>query len=362
MFNDVYRKCRVLITGHTGFKGSWLSFWLSELGAEGCGVALPPEGTPNHWELLKLGIRSQVCDIRDLDNLKAVFDDFRPEIVFHLAAQPLVRRSYRDPAATFDINVTGTANVLEAVRGCDAVRATVVVTSDKCYENREWQRPYREDDPMGGYDPYSASKGCAELVAASFRRSFFNPADYGVKHHTLLASARAGNVLGGGDWAEDRLVPDIMRGAAKGEAALIRNPASVRPWQHVLESLSGYLALGERLLAGTADFADGWNFGPAAGEPVTVGEAAEALRREWPDIKLVSAPPAEAPHEAKLLRLDCSKAERRLKWRGVWTPKECFRRTARWYRDFYRKGRLDTADDLREYFRAAEEAGLAWTK
>ena len=362
MFNDVYRKCRVLITGHTGFKGSWLSFWLSDIGAEVCGVALPPEGTPNHWELLDLDIRSQVCDIRDSDGLKAIFADFRPEIVFHLAAQPLVRRSYRDPAATFAVNVAGTAAVLDAVRGCDTVRAAVVVTSDKCYENREWRRGYREDDPMGGSDPYSASKGCAELVVSSFRRSFFAPADYGTKHHTLLASARAGNVLGGGDWAEDRLVPDLMRGAAKGEAALIRNPGSTRPWQHVLESLSGYLALGAGLLAGAADLADGWNFGPADGRSVTVGEAAESLRREWPDIRFEFAPPSEAPHEAKLLKLDCSKAERVLKWHGVWDAEECFRRTAGWYRDFYRNGRIDTADDLRDYLQAAREAGLAWTK
>ena len=352
----------MLITGHTGFKGSWLSFWLTELGAQICGVALPPEGTPNHWELLKLGIRSEVCDIRDPDKLTALFSDFRPEAVFHLAAQPLVRRSYRDPAATFDVNVTGTANVLDAVRKCDSVRAVVVVTSDKCYENREQARGYREDDPMGGYDPYSASKGCAELVVSSFRRSFFDPADYGTKHRVLLASARAGNVLGGGDWAEDRLVPDLMRGAARGEAALIRNPASVRPWQHVLESLSGYLTLGERLLAGEARFADGWNFGPSDGKIVTVGEAAEALRREWPEIKLEFAPPAAAPYEAKLLSLDCSKAEKELKWRGVWTPGECFRHTARWYRDFYRKDQIDTANDLGEYLDAARKADLSWTK
>ena len=361
MFNDVYRGRRVLITGHTGFKGSWLSFWLRELGAQVCGVALTPEGSPNHWELLKLGIRSEICDLRDAEKLEALFSDFRPEAVFHLAAQPLVRRSYRDPAATFAVNVVGTANVLDAVRSCGSVRAAVAVTSDKCYENREQSRGYREDDPMGGFDPYSASKGCAELVVSSYRRSFFNPADYGTKHRTLLASARAGNVLGGGDWAEDRLVPDLMRGAAKCETALIRNPASVRPWQHVLESLSGYLALGEKLLSGETRFADGWNFGPADGATVTVGEAAEALRREWPEIRFELAPPAEAPHEAKLLKLDCSKAARELGWRGVWPPGECFRRTARWYRDLHREGKVDTAEDLNAYIDAARKAGLSWT-
>jgi CDP-glucose 4,6-dehydratase len=362
VFDDLYRNRRVLITGHTGFKGSWLGFWLEKLGAELCGVSLPPEGTQNHWALLNPQYRSEFCDIRDAEKLEAIFSDFRPEAVFHLAAQPLVRRSYRAPAETFAVNVVGTANVLEAVRKCGSVRAVVVVTSDKCYENRESQKPYREDDPMGGYDPYSASKGCAELVVSSFRRSFFPPADHGVKHNTLIASGRAGNVLGGGDWAEDRLVSDVMRAAAKGETALIRNPASVRPWQHVLESLSGYLALGARLLAGEARFADGWNFGPSDGAAVTVGEAAAALRSEWPEIKLGSSVPTEAPHEAKLLKLDCSKAERELGWHGVWNSTECFRRTARWYRDFYRHGKVDTAEDLEEYLNAARKAGLAWTK
>ena len=362
MFKDTYRGRRVLVTGHTGFKGSWLVFWLRELGAEVCGVALPPEGTPNHWELLKTGIRSELCDIRDLARLERVFADFRPEIVFHLGAQPLVRRSYRDPVATFASNVMGTVNVLDAVRRCDSVRAVVAISSDKCYENREWTRGCREDDPMGGYDPYSASKGCAELAISSYRRSFFNPADYGVRHRVLVASGRAGNVLGGGDWAEDRLVPDIMRAAAKGEAAVIRNPDSTRQWQHVLEPLSGYLALGEKLLSGDVRFADGWNFGPADDAPVTVGEAAEALRREWPEIGLTMSPPVDAPHEARRLRLDCSKAARELAWRGVWTPEECFRRTARWYRDFYRDGRIDTAADYHDYLRAAKEKKLEWTE
>lgn len=362
MFRDIYRGRRVLVTGHTGFKGSWLSFWLGELGAELCGVALEPPTSPSHWELLKPDMRSEVCDIRDLARLDRVFRDFRPEAVFHLAAQPLVRPAYRDPVGTFASNVMGTVNVLEAARRAESVRAVVAVSSDKCYENRELERGYREDDPMGGYDPYSASKGCAELAISSFRRSFFAPADYGMKHHLLLASARAGNVLGGGDWAEDRLVPDIMRAAAAGRAATIRNPASTRPWQHVLESLSGYLALGQKLLEGCADFASGWNFGPADDAPVTVGMAARALQRAWPEIRLEFPPPAEAPHEARKLRLDCSKAARELEWHGVWPPEECFRRTAVWYRDFYRESRIDTAADLRDYVAAAERQDLAWTR
>jgi len=362
MFNDLYRGRRVLVTGHTGFKGSWLCHWLAELGAELCGVALPPEGEPNHFALLGTAMRSEFCDIRDLDRLTRIFADFRPDAVFHLAAQPLVRRSYRDPVGTFASNVLGTANVLESVRRCESVRAVVAITSDKCYENRERERGYREDDPMGGYDPYSASKGCSELVISSFRRSFFHPAEYGHKHNTLIASGRAGNVLGGGDWAEDRLVPDLMRAAARGETALLRNPGAVRPWQHVLEPLSGYLALGGGLLTGEARLADGWNFGPADDRAVTVGEAAAALAETWRDIKYTVPAAGDAPHEAKLLRLDCSKAERELKWRGVWTPEECFRRTAAWYRDFYRGGKIATADDCRAYIREAREKGLLWTR
>ena len=362
MFNDIYRGTRVLVTGHTGFKGSWLCFWLRYLDAELCGVALPPEGVPNHFSLLKLDMRSVECDIRNLAHLERVFAEFRPEAVFHLAAQPLVRRSYRDPAGTFASNVQGTVNVLEAVRKCPSVRAVVAISSDKCYENRERSRGYREDDPMGGYDPYSASKGCAELAISCFRRSFFNPDDYGVKHNTLLASGRAGNVLGGGDWAEDRLVPDLMRAAATGVVARLRNPAATRPWQHVLESLSGYLALGGKLLEGRREFASGWNFGPSDGSAVTVAEAAAALSREWRDIRIEASPDADAPHEAKLLQLDCSKALLELKWHGVWTPDECFRRTAAWYRDFYRADRVDTEDDYLSYIRDARARGLAWTK
>ena len=362
MFNDVYRGRRVLVTGHTGFKGSWLCFWLAELGAELCGISLPPEGEANHFSLLRTAMRSEFCDIRDLDRLMRIFDDFKPEAVFHLAAQPLVRRSYRDPVGTFASNVLGTANVLEAVRRCGSVRAVVAISSDKCYENREQERGYREDDPMGGHDPYSASKGCAEIVISSFRRSFFAAEGYGTKHSTLIASGRAGNVLGGGDWAEDRLIPDLMRAASRGETAVVRNPGSVRPWQHVLEPLSGYLALGAGLLAGETRFSGGWNFGPADDRAVTVGEAAAALAREWVKIRFTAAPVAGAPHEARLLRLDCSKAQRELAWHGVWSSEECFRRTAVWYRRFYEDGKVATAEDHRAYIADARKQGLAWTR
>ncbi len=362
MFHDIYRSRRVLITGHTGFKGSWLAYFLQQLGAEVCGVALPPPEGLNLFRLLKLDMRSEFLDIRDPEKLRKTVADFRPEAVFHLAAQALVRRSYREPAETFSSNVMGTVHLLEACRLTPGVKAVVVITSDKCYENREQVRGYAETDPMGGYDPYSASKGCAELAVAGYRRSFFNNADYGVKHHTLVASARAGNVIGGGDWAEDRLVPDLMQAASAGRTAVIRNPGATRPWQHVLEPLSGYLSLGEKLLKGETKFADGWNFGPDHEGMITVGETAAALAEAWDAVKFSVETPQNAPHEAHLLKLDCSKAHHELLWHGVWSPKEAFRRTAVWYRDFYTAGKLRTGDDLASYLADAETGGLEWTK
>ena len=247
MFNQIYNNKRVLITGHTGFKGSWLALWLSQMGAKITGYSLQPPTEPNHFYLLSMGINSIIGDIRDTDKLKQVFKEQQPEIVFHLAAQPIVRLSYKDPVETFTSNVMGTVNVLEASRESGTVRAIVNVTSDKCYENREWPRGYREMDSLGGYDPYSASKGCAELITSCWRNSFFNLKDYGSAHHTLLASGRAGNVIGGGDWAIDRLIPDIVRSVEQNEKVKIRNPHAIRPWQHVLEPLSGYLILAQKL-------------------------------------------------------------------------------------------------------------------
>ena len=287
--------------------------------------------------------------------LAAIVREFQPEILFHLAAQPLVRLSYREPAETFAVNVGGTVNLLEAARGIDSLRAIVVVTSDKCYRNRERHEGYREEDSLGGRDPYSASKGCQEIVAASYRDSFFTPSG------VLLATARAGNVIGGGDWAADRLVPDLVRAAARGEVEPLRSPDAVRPWQHVLEPLSGYLELGRRLLQGEKACADAWNFGPAEEQAVTVGEAAELLRRFWPKIEFRFAPPPDAPHEAKLLRLDCTKAECELGWRGVWSTEEAFRHTSEWYRDYYETGRIGTAADLAAYFADAVRGGFKWT-
>lgn len=362
MFAGVYAGARVLVTGHTGFKGSMLSFWLNRLGAELCGVALAPETVPNHFELLQLPMRSELCDIRNRDRLGGVIRDFRPDVVFHLAAQPLVRRSYREPVETFEVNAIGTANLLDACCKCDSVRAVVVVTSDKCYENREDGRAYSESDPMGGFDPYSASKGCTELVTASFRNSFCHPSLYGKTHHCLIASARAGNVIGGGDWAEDRLIPDLMRSAAAGRVEEIRSPNAVRPWQHVFEPLSGYLLLGSRLLAGDTSAAEGWNFGPAPDGCVTVGEIAEKLGACWPAVRFVANPPPDAPHEAHLLHLDCSKAAQKLAWRGVWALDDTLQHTALWYRKFYETKYCATAEDLEAYITTAAQKGLSWIR
>lgn len=361
MFHDCYRKRRVLITGHTGFKGSHLAYYLGKLGAELLGVALEPEEKPNHWELLKPEIDSRFFDVRDADRLEKVFRSFRPEIVFHLAAQALVRPSYADPAETFAVNVGGTVNVLEACRKCPGVRAAVIVTSDKCYENPGTRRRFREGDPVGGYDPYSASKGCAEIVAASYRRSFFPPEEY-ARHGLLLASARAGNAIGGGDYARDRLIPDLVRAAASHTCAKLRNPDAVRPWQHVWEPLTGYLCLGEKLLSGDARFAGAWNFGPASTRSLTVREAAEIMAKRWPEIKFSAEPDPCAPREARTLRLDCSRAARELNWRSVWSARKALEITADWYREFIRRGVVLTDEQLRLYFDAAKKAGAPWTE
>ncbi len=349
MFGGIYQGKKVLLTGHTGFKGSWLVCWLQQLGAEVCGYSLPAPTDPAHWNLLKLDLRSELADIRDFQTLEKTFHEFQPEIVFHLAAQPLVRASYRDPVETWSTNVMGTLNVFEACRKTESVRAVVNVTSDKCYENREWDRGYRENDAMGGYDPYSASKGCSELLTASYRNSYFNNAAFGAKHQTLLASCRAGNVIGGGDWAEDRLVPDIMRAVAAGKPVEIRNPHATRPWQHVLEPLGGYLLVGQRLLEGKPEFASGWNFGPDDASDLSVREVVENIKLHWDRIETRLAQAVDAPHEAHLLKLDCTKARKELGWRPAWNSAKTFEQTVGWYRKFYEDGALATEADLDAY-------------
>jgi len=303
---------RVLVTGHTGFKGSWLSLWLRAMGAEVTGFALPPPTEPSLFAAAGIGslLHHVEGDIRDAQALADAVADVRPEVIFHLAAQPLVRLSYAQPVETYATNVMGTVHLLEAARQVPGVAAVVCVTSDKCYENREWAWPYREIDPMGGHDPYSSSKGCAELAIAAWRGSYFRDAG------PAVASVRAGNVIGGGDWAEDRLVPDLVRAFAAGAAPLIRSPDAVRPWQHVLEALGGYLLLAERLAAGDRDLAQAWNFGPADEDARPVGWIVERMRAAWGGVAGKAVPDTgPRPHEAGLLRLDSSKARAALGWR-----------------------------------------------
>ena len=355
LFGDCYRCRRVLLTGHTGFKGSWLALWLTEIGAKVVGLALPPDRHPNHWDLLGIDIPDHFRDIRDDEAVVRIVTDAKPEIVFHLAAQPLVRHSYRAPLETWSTNVMGVANVLEACRKTPSVRAIVVVTTDKCYKNQEWLRGYRETDRLGGHDPYSASKAAAELVAASYRDAFFQMPDA-----PLLATARAGNVIGGGDWSEDRLIPDLVRAIADRSPLEVRCPNATRPWQHVLESLSGYLLLGQKLLEGRRELAEGWNFGSELEGNHTVSEVLTRLKAYWPELnwKVTSRP---QPHETRLLYLDSGKAKVRLGWHPIWTLDNALASTADWYHKYYSMGWVDSRAQIANYTAAACAAGAAWS-
>ena len=372
LFGGAYAGRRVLVTGDTGFKGSWLCCWLSDLGASVAGYALAPPTTPSLFELIGLGgeVAHVAGDVRDLAALSTAVAAYRPEIVFHLAAQPLVRPSYGDPRGTFETNVMGVVNLLEAVRVCSSVRVVVNVTSDKCYENRETSHAYGETDALGGYDPYSASKGGSELVTAAYRRSFFGPGSA-----VCLATARAGNVIGGGDWAADRLVPDCVRALVAGREIVVRRPSAVRPWQHVLESLSGYLWLGARLL-GDGHRRDGaWNFGPDA-VAVSVAEVVGELIAAYGSGSWRAVEPVDDQlHEAGLLLLDCTKSRDELGWTGVWDVTTAVRRTAAWYRtwaagaaDLHDATELRGATDVRgalkadidSYVAAARARGVPW--
>lgn len=333
MFNNIYSGKKVLVTGHTGFKGSWLTLWLKHLGAEVLGYSLKPNTNPSMFEELKIDgkCRNVFADILDEKKLAESFKEFQPDIVFHLAAQPLVRLSYAEPVMTYKTNVIGSLNVLETARKCPAVKAFVNVTTDKCYENKEINRGYREDEPMGGYDMYSSSKGCVEILSSSFRRSFLQD-----KKAMAMATARAGNVIGGGDWALDRLIPDCVRSINKGIDIEIRNPIAVRPWQHVLEPLSGYLLLGQKLLEEGHKFADGFNFGPNEDSVLTVAEVAKTVTEFYGKGKVFVGEPSPL-HEAGLLMLNIEKAKKVLNWTPTLTAKEAIRNTVEWYKHFYAK-------------------------
>ncbi|GAA0542116.1 CDP-glucose 4,6-dehydratase [Rhizomicrobium palustre] len=324
---------RVFLTGHTGFKGGWLALWLQRMGAEVHGYSLEPPTTPNLFSIAQVGkaMSHQIGDIRDLAAMSAALKAFAPDVVFHLAAQPIVRESYAIPVETYETNVMGTVNLLEAVRGTPSVRATVIITSDKCYENREVIWPYREYDAMGGHDPYSSSKGAAEIVTAAYGRSYFSP-EMG---KGSVSSVRAGNVIGGGDWAKDRLMADLMRGLMAGEDVIIRRPHSVRPWQHVLEPLSGYLEVAEHLCVAGPLAWEGWNFGPEEDSNRTVAQFAELTCQLWGNPgALKIQPDPNAVHEAGLLKLDSTKAKVHLHWRPRWDFEACIARTVEWYRAF----------------------------
>jgi CDP-glucose 4,6-dehydratase len=357
---DSYRTRRVFVTGHTGFKGAWLAEWLGSLGAEVTGYALDPPTQPNLFDALDLGerLRHVVADVRDRGRLVAEVQAARPSLIFHLAAQPLVRRAYTEPHETFETNVMGTVNVLEAARACPSVRAVVIVTSDKCYQNLETGRAFREADAMGGRDPYSASKGCAELVTAAYRESFFADG-------AAVASVRAGNVIGAGDWAADRIIPDCVRALAAGEEIVVRNPDAVRPWQHVLEPLSGYLWLAALMLRDGRRYEGAWNFGPTDQDGARpVRWVVERFLEEWGSGSWTT--PADAgrqPHEAHWLSLDSAKARKQLEWAPVWDAQTAVRHTASWYREYYRAAA--TARDLvgrqlQTYEDDARAAGLPW--
>ena len=332
----LFKHKRVFLTGHTGFKGGWLALWLQRLGAEVTGYSLESPTNPSLFEVARVasGLGSIHGDIRDLPRLQQALSEARPEIVFHLAAQALVREGYRHPAETYATNVMGTLNLLEAVRHTPGVRAVVIVTSDKCYENREWVWGYREDEPLGGRDPYSNSKGCAELITRAYRDSYFNSANQ-PGHVAAIASARAGNVIGGGDWAADRLVPDLLRAVQAGAPAVIRSPHAIRPWQHVLEPLSGYLRLAECLYTGGPEFAEAWNFGPSDEDTRPVQWVVERLIEAAQAGGMTGArwqlDPNPQPHEANHLRLDCAKARTRLGWSPRWPLTEAIRRAVAWH-------------------------------
>ena len=337
LFDNFFKGKRVLVTGHTGFKGSWLSIWLHELGAEVVGVSQEPFTNRDNFVLSGIGnkimadLRANICDGQ---KMKEIFQKYQPEVVFHLAAQPLVRYSYEQPVETYEANVMGTIHVMEAIRATSSVKVGVMITTDKCYDNKEQMRGYKEDDPFGGYDPYSSSKGACEIAIQSWRRSYFNPNDYGKKHHVSLASVRAGNVIGGGDWALDRIIPDCIKALEQGKVIDIRSPKAIRPWEHVLEPLSGYMLLAKKQWEHPTEFCEGWNFGPEAESVSTVWEVATELIKNYGKGKLKDSSDSNAVHEAKLLMLDISKAKSKLGWKPRMNMPQCIDLVSDWYKHY----------------------------
>lgn len=346
---SIYQNKRVFLTGHSGFKGSWLSLWLNTLGAKVYGYSLAPNTIPNHYDLLNVKLESSIFDDINAPTLAKALEESDPEIIFHLAAQPLVRASYKDPFYTFSTNALGTLNVLNSARKLKNLKAIVIITTDKVYANREWIYGYRENDTLGGYDPYSASKACAEIITDSMRQSFFNLEEFNKTHQVLIATARAGNVIGGGDWSADRLIPDLMRGIKNAMPTQIRNPTATRPWQHALEPLRGYLMLGEKLLKGKKEFATSFNFGPNLAGNLSVQEMLTIAQQKWNKIQYVIYKDSNAPHEANLLMLDSTKAQKMLGWNPIWNHTDAIWHTIDWYREFYENGQIITKTQLEKY-------------
>lgn len=353
MFKDCFAGKRVLITGNTGFKGSWLTLWLQALGAEVTGYSLDPDTTPSHWELLELQVNHVSADVRNEQMLRSVIERTSPHLIFHLAAQPLVRASYSDPADTWATNVMGTVNLLNASRNVNSLLGIVVITTDKVYENPENGLPFSENESLGAGDPYSSSKAACELVVESFSKSFFND------HAPIIASCRAGNVIGGGDWAKDRLIPDIVKSMISGAPLDIRYLQAVRPWQHVLDSLSGYLCLAQKMVEGDQSAQGAWNFGPRLEDNYSVEDILTTMRSFWPELTWTMSQ-SKPMHEATLLRLDCGKAQSQLRWQPVWNFSDTARHTAVWYQNYYTNGHVSSVEQLKQYQEDAYQKGVVW--
>lgn len=347
---ELYKGRRILVTGHTGFKGSWLVKYLEFLGAIVFGYSLNNTSNINHHTLLEKDDKNEMIgDILDYELLRKSFEEFQPEIVFHLAAQALVRESYNNPVDTYQVNVIGTANVLNVIRSCKSVKSVICITTDKVYENKEWDYAYREIDQLGGHDPYSSSKACCELLINSYRNSYFNPNDFGIKHEVIISTARAGNVIGGGDWSKDRLIPDIVVAAMNGEKVKIRNGTSIRPWQHVLDCLNGYIILGSKLIERNVQYGTSWNFSPYINQTQNVMNIVKLASQEWNKIDYEVSLCKNNPHEAKNLMLDNSKAIRELDWHPIWNTEEAIQKTIIWYREFYENNKILTDSQILQF-------------